>query len=178
MKPLLLSIFLILCNSLSLAQDTNEELTNKDPLKGLILPHGSFQILFHDSEGKPPYSENCDTIINDSFEHLSDTLLLTGIILDFYNGSCGVFCSGGVVKFKVSNLEEVDTLILIIPCLRIPKEADLNVEFKLKASKFTGTEEECYYHGFDRTCDPGIPVYKISEKYAWPIVKYFAEEQY
>lgn len=176
MKTFLLSIALLICSTLAHSQDISKEPSEKDPLKGLILPPGAFQNLFHESEGKPPYSENCDTIINDSFDHLSDTLIVTGSIVDFYNGSCGVFCSGGVVKFQVSNPEEVDQLIIIIPCLRIPKEADLNVQFDLTISKFTGTEEECYYQEFDRTCDPGIPVYKTSEKYAWPIVRYFAEE--
>lgn len=176
MKTLLLSLTLFIYFGFAHAQDSSLGSSEKDPLKGLILPPGAFQNLFYESEGQPPYSENCDTIINDSFDHLSDTLIVAGSIVDFYNGSCGVFCSGGVVKFQVSNLEEVNQLIIIIPCLWTPKEADLNVQFDLTISKFTGTEEECYYQEFDRTCDPGIPVYKTSEKYAWPIVKYFAEE--
>lgn len=176
MKTLLLSLTLFIYFGFAHAQDSSLGSSEKDPLKGLILPPGAFQNLFYESEGQPPYSENCDTIINDSFDHLSDTLIVAGSIVDFYNGSCGVFCSGGVVKFQVSNLEEVDQLIIIIPCLWIPKEADLNVQFELTISKFTSTEEECYYQKFDRICDPGIPVYKTSEKYAWPIVRYFAEE--
>ena len=48
-------------------------------------------------------NENCDLLINDKFENLTDSTLVTGKILAFENGSeCGVFCSGGVIKFKPS----------------------------------------------------------------------------
>ena len=94
-----------------------------------------------------------------------DSIVITGKIVDYTRGNCGIVCSGGVLKIQLNTPipgYNYNTVFVVRPDCRSPYPLILNV--RLKASKLKLKDKECYYIAVNNTFDSkGIPFYKISE---------------